>query len=131
MTGGSGLTPGQCAAAQALVTNLEWVHGRFAMAALRKLGRAPSPSIGAIAVPTLVENETVCFVGHRAGDLPGLLQSVLCLTGPCGPVHTPLQSSRKSSHHTLSRSLLDGIEAQIDLRAHSPYPALRRTHYAR
>jgi len=131
VTGRAGLVPGQCAAAQALVTNLEWIHGRFTMCALRQFGRVPTPSVGAIAVPALVEHETFCFGGHRAGDLPDLLQSVLCLTGPCGPVRTPLRNSRKSLRHTLSRLLRGGIEVQIDLQIRSAYPALRRTRYAR
>ena len=114
-------------APQALVTDFKWVHSRLAVSTLGQLSRAPAPSIGAIAAPALVEHETFCFVGHRAGDLPGLLQSVLCLTGPCGPVRTPLQNSRKSLLHTLSRLLRGGIEAQIDLQIRSAYPALRRT----
>ncbi len=115
---------------QALVADLKWIHSRFTVSALGQLSRAPSPSIGAIAVPALVEHETFCFVGHRAGDLPGLLQSVLCLTGPCGPVRTPLQNSRKSLRHTLSRLLRGEIEVQIDLQIRSAYPALHRTRCA-
>ena len=131
LTGGAGLVPCEVAAAQALVANLKWVHGRFAVCALRQLGGVPGPSIGAIAVPALVEYETVCFVRHRVGDLPDLLQSVLCLIGPCGPVHKPRRSSRKSSRRILSRSLQGGIGARIDLLTRSPCPAPRRTHCAR
>ncbi len=118
------------ATTQALVTDLKRIHSRLTVSALGQLSRAPSPSIGAIAVPALMEHETFCFVGHRAGDLPGLLQSVLCLTGPCGPVRTPLQNSRKSLLHTLSRLLRGEIEVQIDLQIRSAYPALHRTRCA-
>jgi len=131
VTGGASLVPGQCAATQALVTNLEWIHGRFTMCALRQFGRGPTSSVGTIAVPALVEHETFCFSRHRVGDLPDLLQSVLCLTGPCGPVRTPLRNSRKSLRHTLSRLLRGGIEVQIDPQIRSAYPALRRTRCAR
>ena len=131
VAGLSGLTPGQGAAAQALVPDFEWVHSRFTVVALRQLGGAPVPSIGAIAAPALVEHETFCFGRHRAGDLPGLLQSVLCLTGPCGPVRTPLRSSQKSSRRTLSRLLLGGIEVRIELQIRSPYPTPHRTRCVR
>ena len=119
------------AAAQAFVANLEWIHGRFAMSTFWQFSGAPTPTIGAIAVPALVEHETFCFGGHRAGDLSGLLQSVLCLTGPCGPVRTPLRNSRKSLRHTLSRLLRGGIEVQIGPQIRSAYPALRRTRWTR
>jgi len=131
LTGGAGLVPCEVAAAQALVANLKRIHGRFAVCALRQIGGAPTPSIGAIAVPALVEYETICFVRHRAGDLSGLLQSVLCLNGPCGSVRRPQQSSQKSLRRIQNRSLQGGIGARIGLQTHSPCPAPRRTRCAR
>ena len=55
LAGGAGLVPCEVTAAQALVADLKWIHGRFAVCALGQISGAPAPSIGAIAVPALVE----------------------------------------------------------------------------